>query len=123
MAQYRPLSTVIRISEVVLTKEALEAALQAKLDRYGPDKSGSKNYAQLDIGSGGWDNVIDYVNTIGPKLCALRKDQLIGVVTIDVAVAFRDNAAAISVNMPSHAAEAISRFGMDIEFSIYSTSE
>ncbi len=82
------------------------------------------HYAQLDvpIESGGWDAVVAYIDVIGPRISALRKEQRIGMVTIDFAVALREGSVSLSVGVPSYAAETIGRHGIDIEFSVYLTN-
>jgi hypothetical protein len=122
--RYQPFSAVLRIAGIVLTKAALEAALQAKLDRYEPAKVGSTYYVQLDVPneSGSWSAVVDYIDVIGPRLATLRKEQHIGTATIDFAVAFHDDLAAFSVVVPGHVAETIGRHGIDTGISVYSTT-
>jgi hypothetical protein len=67
--------------------------------------------------------VVQRLQAIGPHLVALRRDQLIGAVVLDMAVAFQDSWAAISLIAPSRVAAVAGRFGIDLEISIYRTAE
>lgn len=125
LATSQPLSVVLRISGVTMTKTALEAALQIELDRFEPDHSGSLNYAQLNAPAEdcGWSTVVDWIKIIGPQISALRRERRIGPATIDLAYPFDANSASMYIEMPSNAAETISHYGIDIEFSVYLTTE
>jgi hypothetical protein len=125
LAKSRPFSVVLRISDVTMTKIALEAALQIQLDRFEPARSGSLNYAQINLPAEdfGWGVVVDWIKTIGPHISALRCERLIGQTTIDLAVPFQHPSVSMSIEIPSYAAETISCYGIDIEFSVYLTNE
>ena len=122
MTKFQPLCGVLRISDVRTTKNALEAVLQTKLDRFEP--SGSLNYAQLDIPiEGGWSTVVDWIVIFGPRISALRHESLIGSASIDLAIPFNADLASTTIEMPSHVAETVGRYGIDIEFSVYLSNE
>jgi hypothetical protein len=72
-----------------MTKAALEAALQAELDRFVPAGSGSTHCAQLHVPAedGGWSTIVDWIQILGPKLSALQQQRLIGPTSIDLAIA------------------------------------
>ncbi len=125
MAKSQLLSGVLRISHVAITRSALESALQTKLDKFEPAGSISMHYAQLDvpIENGGWSAIVDWMQIIGPRISALRQQRLIGPASIDLAIAFDADKVSLSIEMPSHAAEAIGSHGIDIEFSVYLTNE
>lgn len=125
MAKSKPSSVVLRISDVTMAKTALEAAVQIKLDRFEPTRLGTLSYAQLNFPAEecGWNTVVDWIKKIGPQISALRHERLIGPATIDLAIPFRPPSVSMSIEMPSYAAETISRYGIDIEFSVYLTNE
>jgi hypothetical protein len=125
LAKPRPFAAVLRISDVATTKTALEEALQTKLDRFEPARSGPMHYAQFDLpgGDSDWSTIVDWIQTIGHRLSALRQKRLIGPTNINLAVPFHDDMASLSIDIPSDAAEAIGRHGIDIEFSVYLTSK
>lgn len=122
MAPFHPSSAVLRLADVAGSKSALEAALGVKLDRYEPARKGSLNYAQMDLNDG-WDAIVDRIQTVGPQISALRRDGVIGAAAIDLPVLFDESLAALSVQVPSHVAEAVGRYAIDIEISIYLTNE
>jgi hypothetical protein len=116
--------SVLRISDVVISKADLEVALQTKLDRFEPARSGSLQYAQLDVPmENGWRTVVDWIETIGPRISALRQEGLVGPASVDLAIAFGPGKISLSIEVPSYAAEVIGRHGIEIEFSVYLTSD
>jgi hypothetical protein len=125
LAKSQPFSVVLRISDVTMAKTALEAAVQIKLDRFEPARSGTLHYAQLNLPAEEcrWTTVVDWIKKIGPQISALRRERLIGPATIDLAIPFRPPTVSMSIEMPSYAAETISRYGIDIKFSVYLTNE
>lgn len=125
MAKSQFMSGVLRISDVAIAKSALESALQTKLDKFEPTGSVSMHYAQLDVPAeeGGWSAIVGWMQIIGPRISALRQRRLIGLASIDLAIAFDDDKVSLSIDMPSHAAEMIGKHGIDIEFSVYLTNE
>lgn len=129
MAKTRIFVGVLRISDVRLAQADLEAALGVESDRYEPSRTSSAHYAQIDIPvekgmpeDDVWSAVVECVQKIGPKISALKSDRLIGATCCDLAVAF-GNTYTISIGVPSYAAEAIGRHGIDIELSIYPTAD
>ncbi|MGA7433297.1 MAG: hypothetical protein WBD33_18580 [Xanthobacteraceae bacterium] len=122
MAKSQPFSAVLRICDVAITRTALEAALQVKLDRFEVRDSGSAHYAQIAAPCG-WSAIVDWLLTIGPQISVLRKKGAIGPAIIDLAISFDADLASLSIDLPSYAAEAIGRHGIDIEFSVYRTTE
>jgi hypothetical protein len=125
LASSQPFSAILRFSDVAASQAALESALGSSLDRYEPAREGPLHYAQFDIavGNNGWEAITDCIQRIGPQMAALRQDGLIGSTTIDLAVSFDENKATLFVKLPSHAAETVGRYGIDIEFSVYRTAD
>jgi hypothetical protein len=102
-----------------------ESALQTRLDKFEPARSGSMHDAQLNLpgGDAGWSTIMDWIQVVGPPLSALRQERSIGPAKIDLAIPFDDEMAALSIDLPSGAAETIGRYGIDTEFSVYLTSK
>lgn len=125
MAKSPPFSVVLRISDVAMTKSALEAALQIKLDKFELARSGSLHYAQVNVTAEdcGWSTLVDWIKIIGPQISALRRERRIGPAIIDLAYPFGPNSASMCIEMPSDAAEGIGHYGIDIQFSVYLTNE
>jgi len=125
LANSQPFSAILRFSDVTASQAVLESALGGSLDRYEPAREGSLQYAQFDIAVGNnvWGAIADCIQRIGPRISALREDGLIGSAAIDLAVSFDENKAAVFVKLPSHAAETVGRYGIDIEFSMYMTGD
>ncbi|MDB5736045.1 MAG: hypothetical protein JWP16_2393 [Alphaproteobacteria bacterium] len=116
---------VLRIGDVQMTKVDLEAALNIQLDRYEPMRKTSAHYAQIDIDDDEdiWRAAIDCASKVGPTLFTLRKDGLIGSASVDLAVRFRDEMVSLTITAPSEAAAILGQYGLDIQFSVYVTSE
>lgn len=119
------LNAVFRISDVRIGRTELEAALNVTLDRYEPERRGSGHYAQIDIPDAEdvWDEIVACVQKIGEPLSTLRQKEFIGAISMDVAIAFRESLATLTVTAPSNAAAIIGRYGIDIQFSVHLTSE
>ena len=79
--------------------------------------------AQLDIplANDAWISIADCIRRIGPQVAALRQERKLGAAIIDVGVSFDEQFLAVSFNVPSYAAEAVGRYGIDMEFSVYLT--
>jgi hypothetical protein len=115
---------VLRIRNVKMTKAALEYALGLELDRYETARDGSV-YAQINIfdSENIWKGLSDFAHQKGATLLSLRNDGKVGSVGLDLAAMFRDAFMAISVTVPSEAAAILGRYGIEIEFSVYRTSD
>ena len=121
MANSHIFSAILRIGDTAMARAALEAALGATLDRYEPTRMGSLYYAQLGlpIEEDIWGTIVDRIQALGPQISALQQERLIGSTCIDLAVSFAEGQMTLSVVVPSYAAEVVSRYGIDIEFSVY----
>ena len=115
---------VLRIRDVEITKPALELALDTELDRYETSRDGSV-FVQVDIPHEAdiWGALASFAEQRGPALLALQEKRLVGSVGVDLAVMFRDALMAASVTVPSEAAALFGRYGIDITFSVYRTSD
>ena len=125
MANSQIFSAVLRIGDAAMARAALEAALGITLERYEPARTGSLHYAQvaLPIEKDVWASILDRVRALGPRISVLRQECLIGSTCIDLAVSFAEGQMTLSVLVPSYAAEAIGRYGIDIEFTVFPTSD
>jgi hypothetical protein len=119
------MGAVLRIGDVQMTKADLEAALNIGLDRYEPMRKSSAHYAQIDISDDKeiWHAISDCVSKVGSSLFTLRQDGLIGSTSVDLAVRFREDLLSLTITAPSEAASALGQYGIDIQFSVYATSE
>jgi hypothetical protein len=105
MRSYQPVPNfVIRMSGVSLRQRELETTLGITLDRYEP--SDDSSYAQVGMRQGGddWSSVAEFLEMIGPRVKELIGRRAIGSATMDVALPFRDNMAAISLKLPARIA-------------------
>ncbi len=108
-----------------MARADLEAALGATLERYEPAGTKALYYAQIDlpIEEDIWGAIVDRIRALGPQISGLRRERLIGSTCIDLAVSFALGQMTLSVVVPSYAAEVVSRYGIDIEFSVYPVSD
>jgi hypothetical protein len=119
-----PFSAALRLSDVAISRPALEAELGCGVDRYEPARRGTLYYAQLNLAieDEGWPAIVDCLSRIGPGLQALRAHLSIGLVSLDLAIAFHDDAMTVSTTVPAPVADIVGRHGIDIELSVYLTS-
>jgi hypothetical protein len=121
----QPLSIVIRIPDVTLSRPDLEAALGRPLDRYEQARNSASVYAQIDIADDRdqWAAALDCVQSIGARIQRLVSENLIGSSQMDIAVAFPSSAVMRSLEIPARLAAVTGEAGMDIGISIYLTSD
>ncbi len=119
-----PLSAVLRIDQITTEKAELELALGSQVERFQLRRDGSSFFAQLNIpiARSAWDDVSNFVQKFGARILALQTDRRIGSAVIDMAFPIDDRMATASIGLASHVAAIIGKFGIDLEFSIYSTS-
>jgi hypothetical protein len=117
----RPLSIVIRIYDVTISRPQLEAALGLTLDRDELTSGEATQYAQIDIAdeTDYWSSTLDTIEALGHSVEPLVAAGSIGSPSIDVALALPDDVMWVSSTIPSTVAEAAGRLGMDIDLSIY----
>jgi hypothetical protein len=123
MPKVHPLSIVIRLADVTITRPDLEAALDSLLDRYEPTRGHSVHYAQIDVveGTDYWAGALSLIGKLNGKIQPLLANQSIGTLSLDVALPFNDGTMSASAVIPSALAEAAGKLGADIEISIYRT--
>jgi hypothetical protein len=125
----RILSALLRISGVLIAQADLESILGVSLDAHESSHPFG-NYAQIylpiekDMTEDNiWHNLVDLVRTIGPKISTLKHAGSIGDVRVDLLVEFDDRKMAVNIVVPSYAAEAIGRHGIEIELSVCLTHD
>src|SRR5262245_27987050 len=106
MVNRQPLSIVIRIPDVTLSRPDLEAALGRPLDRYEQRTNRVSAYAQIDIpdDQDQWTAALDCVQSIGTRMQRLVSESLIGSSQMDIAVAFPSSAVMRSLEIPARLA-------------------
>jgi hypothetical protein len=119
----QPLSIVIRIPDVTLSRADLETALGLPLDRYEQPADSASAYAQIDIPDGGdqWAAALDCVQSVRDPIQRLVSESLIGSPSLDVAAGFPSSALSTSLTVPARLAAAAGETGIDIDISIYRT--
>ena len=121
MRSSQPLSVVIRIPDVALSRSDLNALLGLQVDRY--ETSSGLAYAQIDIVDGGdqWATALDRVRSIGDIIPRLVSEGAIGIPSLDVAIGFPHSSASKSVVIPAELARVTGQAGIDVELSVYKT--
>jgi len=117
----RPLSIVVRIYDVTISRSQLEAALGLTLDRYELTSGEATHYAQIDVAeeTDYWSSTLNTLQALGHSVEPLVAAGAIGAPSIDVALALPEDVMWVSSTVPSTVAEAAGRLGMDIDLSIY----
>ncbi|MDQ0471644.1 hypothetical protein [Labrys wisconsinensis] len=120
-----PFAAVLRLGDVALLRPALEAELGLALDRYEPARQGPLHHAQasFELETEGWTALAAWLGQVGPPLRRLRERSAVGSAALDLAIAFRQGAVAASALIPATVAEAAGRHGIDLELSVYLTSD
>jgi hypothetical protein len=125
MVDRQPLSIVIRIPGVTMSRSDLETALGVPLDRYEQPSDGAPGYAQIDIADDRdqWAAALECIQSIGARIRRLVSDNLIESSQMDIAVEFPSSAVMRSLEIPARLAAVTGETGMDIGISIYLTSD
>jgi hypothetical protein len=123
MVDRQPLSIVIRIPDVTLSRSDLETALGLPLDRYEQPTDHASGYAQIDIpdGQDQWAAAVDCVRSVRDPIQRLVSERLIGSPGLDVAVAFPSSVISTSFAIPARLAAAAGEAGLHIDISVYRT--
>jgi hypothetical protein len=116
-----PPDFVIRLGHVVIDRDALANALEAKLDRYELSRDGSSTYAQisLDRDANDWQEIGQFLDKVGPRIKGLIDQGAAGSACIDFAVAPGEGTYAKFVTVPASVAKKAGRHSIDIEVSVY----
>ncbi len=118
----RILSIVIRLTGVTTTRETLERRLGLTIDRYEPN--GTQYYGQIDIEGDQdyWAATLTCLQNREAIFQELISESAIESGLIDVAIAFPDIALSTSSIVPIAVLKAAARAGLEISYSIYSTT-
>ena len=124
MSAHSPdLDVVLRLSDVILSREALEIALGLPPDRFEAARKGSAHYAQFNLPEGtSWEEVTTFANRIGPSVQSLFQQGQIGRASLDVALHLEEGHVSASMRIPHAAAAALGRFGINLDVSAYLTA-
>lgn len=126
MTASRPLTIVIRLPDVAVSRSDLEAALGLQVSRYEPSRNEPSTglaYAQVDVADDGdpWAAALDtvqFIRAVVPKLLAAGS---IGKPSLDVAMTLPHSWMSKSLLVPAALAAAAGAAGIDIELSVYKT--
>ncbi|HEV2155901.1 hypothetical protein [Bradyrhizobium sp.] len=118
MASSQPLSIVVRIPDVALSRSELNAALGLEVDRY--ENSPGRAYAQIDIGDQ-WDAALACVQSVRAVILRLVAEGSIGAPSLDVAMVFPHSYVAKTFTIPADVAAIAGGAGMDVQLSVYKT--
>ena len=117
------LDAVLRLSDVVLSREALETALGMPTDRFEVARKGNANYAQINLPEGSsWEAVNAFADRIGPSVQSLFQQRQIGRPSLDVALHLEEGRVSASIRIPHATAATIGRFGINLDVSAYLTA-
>ena len=115
---------VLRLADVRAPREELEAALGVAFSRYEPARSGQGAYAQINFSEeADWSDVESKLRRIGPALKLAFERADCGRPQLDVAFYVPAESFGRSLSIPTGVSEALGRFGIELELSIYLFSE
>jgi hypothetical protein len=121
MTDRQPLSIVIRIPAVKISRDELSASLNVDIFRYDVSRPHADNYAQINIADAEdqWQAARQCIQLIRDPVRELISAELIGIPALDVALSFPDHLMARSWVIPANLAAAAGGAGIDIEVSVY----
>ena len=122
MSSFSPFAMALRLSGLTVAQYEVETALKQLLVRYEPEDAEGSFYGQVDVPA---DNpvraILELADRSGPTIEAMIADRRLGKAVLDIAFDYPTEGEAMSARLPAHAAAAIARHGIDIEFSVYLT--
>ena len=118
MTSSQPLSIVVRIPDVALSRSDLDAALGLEVDRY--ESSPGRAYAQIDIGDQ-WDAALACVQSVRAVILRLVAEGSIGAPSLDIAMVFPHSYLSKTLTIPADLAAIAGGAGMDVQLSVYKT--
>lgn len=121
MPSSQPLTIVIRIPDVALSRFDLNASLGLQVDRY--EASPDRAFAQIDIAEHGdqWATALDLIQSIRACIPGLVSRGAIGMPSLDVAMALPHSSLSKSLTIPAQLAAAAGEVGMNVQLSVYQT--
>jgi hypothetical protein len=125
MTNRQPLSIVIRIPAVKLSREELSASLKTDYLRYEAPGLRADTYAQIDIEDPEdlWEATRQCIQLIGDPVRKLFTAGLIGTPALNLALSFPDSLMARSWVIPADLAASAGKAGIDIEVTVYSSND
>lgn len=122
MSQFSPFAIALRLSGLTIAQNEAEMALKQLLVRYEPEDAKGSFYGQVDVPAANPVRaILDLADRSGPTIEAMIADRRLGRAVLDIAFDYPAEGEAMSARLPAHAAAAIARHGVDIEFSVYLT--
>ena len=122
MSSFAPFAMALRLSGLTVAQYEAETALKQLLVRYEPEDAEGSFYGQVDVPS---ENpvraILELADRSGPTIEAMIADRRLGKAVLDIAFDYPSEGEAMSARLPAHAAAAIAKHGIDIEFSVYLT--
>lgn len=122
MSSFEPFAIALRLSGLTVNQIEAETALKQLLVRYEPEDADGSFYGQVDVPA---DNavraILELAERSGIAIEAMLGDRRLGRAVLDIAFDYPAEGEAMSARLPAHAAAAIARHGIDIEFSVYLT--
>jgi len=122
MGSFEPFGMVLRLSGLTQPQLDVETALKQLLVRYEPEDAEGSFYGQVEVAV---DNpiraILELADRSGPAIEAMLADRRLGRAVLDIAFDYPDEGESMSARLPAHAAAAVAKYGVDIEFSVYLT--
>jgi len=122
MSQFSPFAIALRLSGLTVAQNEAETALKQLLVRYEPEDAEGSFYGQVDVpAENAVRAILELADRSGPTIEAMIADRRLGKAVLDIAFDYPAEGEAMSARLPAHAAAAVARYGVDIEFSVYLT--
>jgi hypothetical protein len=122
MSTFEPFAIALRLSGLTLPQYEAETALKQLLVRYEPEDAEGSFYGQVDVpAENATRAILELADRSGPVIEAMLADRRLGRAVLDLAFDYPAEGEAMSARLPAHAAAAIAKCGIDIEFSVYLT--
>ncbi|KKB80836.1 hypothetical protein VW35_01130 [Devosia soli] len=122
MSTFEPFAVVLRLSGLTIPQNEAETALKQLLVRHEPEDAEGSFYGQIDVPvSNPIRAILDLADRSGPTIEAMLSDRRLGRAVLDIAFDYPEHGESMSARIPAHAAAAIAKHGIDIEFSVYLT--
>lgn len=122
MSSFEPFAIALRLSGLTVNQIEAETALKQLLVRYEPEDADGSFYGQVDVpANNAVRAILELAERSGIAIEAMLGDRRLGRAVLDIAFDYPAEGEAMSARLPAHAAAAIARHGIDIEFSVYLT--
>lgn len=122
MSSFEPFAIALRLSGLTVTQADAEKSFKQLLVRYEPEDAEGSFYGQVDIpAENAVRAILELAERSGIAIETMLGDRRLGRAVLDIAFDYPAEGEAMSARLPAHAAAAIARHGIDIEFSVYLT--